>query len=457
MARFGRVATGCHPLPLFAVPRMLSTPTAHLWGRGMARKAFDDKTVAAFKTNKPQAEHFDGLVPGLALRLTKAGRKSWCFHYTSPATQKTARITLGTYPALSLKVARDLAITNKGKVEKGIDPRDDATSPDKTVAELIEDRLRLKVRPDIDPKTNKVIRQGLKSAREIERRYKKNIVPLVGKVLVKDFRITHLHKAVDPLIAAHKPRMAAMVFHDLQALFNFAVSRGELEYNPLAKADMAGSTGNERERYLTLAEIKKLWNSLPQALSQSDYVPAILKLCLILGQRVGEVSGMAKSELDLKQRIWTIPGNRTKNGDDHVVPLHDLAIGIITPAIKKAKGDYLFPNDKGQRFDRNAVTRAVGRANEPTEDFPLGRFGIPHWTPHDLRRTVSTHMSLDDNGLQIPELHIGHVLNHRTQTRRTITQRVYNKNLYLKEKREALKKWADFLKKVIGAHPKGAA
>jgi integrase len=159
---------------------------------------------------------------------------------------------------------------------------------------------------------------------------------------------------------------------------------------------------------------------------------------------------MAKSELDLANRTWTIPKNRTKNGDEHVVPLSDLAMQIIQPAVASATGDHLFMNHKGKPFDRNAVTRAVGRLCTPSNKKPKGKLEIDDWTPHDLRRTVSTHMSLDENNLNIPELHISHVLNHRSHTRSSVTQRVYNRNRYLNEKREALEKWANFLANLVG-------
>ena len=74
--------------------------------------------------SRPQIDLFDARCTGLALRVSRGGTKAWCFTYTSPRIEKRARIQLGTYPATSLDDARNLAISKRHLVERGIDPRD---------------------------------------------------------------------------------------------------------------------------------------------------------------------------------------------------------------------------------------------------------------------------------------------------------------------------------------------
>ena len=83
----------------------------------------------------------------------------------------------------------------------------------------------------------------------------------------------------------------------------------------------------------------------------------ILRLCLVTAQRVGEVTGMRREELDLDRRLWTIPGSRTKNARSHTVPLSDLAVSLIEEAIVDA-------SNSSRLFDLPpvAVARFVGRA-----------------------------------------------------------------------------------------------
>jgi integrase len=163
-----------------------------------------------------------------------------------------------------------------------------------------------------------------------------------------------------------------------------------------------------------------------------------LRLCLILGQRVGEISGMTGQELDLKEPRWIIPAARVKNKRDHEVPLSNQAAEIITEQLRTFDDDcqWVFPNPSASGPITNmAVAKAVARST----------FGIEAFTPHDLRRSFATHAE----ALGISPFIIGHVLNHASVARATVTSKVYARYSYAKEKREALQLWADRLDAII--------
>lgn len=400
------------------------------------RKVLDDKTVAAAKcpAGKAQDDHFDVLCPGLSLRVTAMGKKVWNFVFTSPRDGKTGRMKIGTYPALSLKAARTKASEMKEHIDNGRDPRAVILDRrmEKTVKELIEDRLKFEVRGK------------LRSADEIERRFNADIIPVVGDVLVKEFKITHLNRVIDPIQERGCARLAGLVAQDLKKLFTFAVQRGEVEYSPIDKAKVA--TGLiTKDRVLSLKEIHTLWNRSPEILDEPHIVEKILMLVLALGQRPGEVAGMRRDEIDGRKKIWTIPASRSKNGYEHLVPINAVAWEIIADRLRHTNGDFLFPREDGQDgYDVRVVDYSVRRRMAEFNKAEISKF-----TPHDLRRTMATHMSRQENGLSIPQLIIGHVLNHRSTTHATVTQIVYDRNNYLDEKRDALDKWSAFLSDVI--------
>lgn len=202
----------------------------------------------------------------------------------------------------------------------------------------------------------------------------------------------------------------------------------------------------ERTRVLTEEEIRTLWNGLPEALPRSKAVQRIIKLCLVTAARVSEVSELPLAELDLKGKVWRLPAERSKNGRAHDVPLTDLAIEILKIAIEAAgKGaTYVFPATDGP-LSGEAVARTILRAHEITKDKPKGRFNIDHFTAHDLRRTASTRMS----EIGIDDFIIGHVLNHISTTKSSITNRTYIHRSYESEKRKALELWEDRLNAII--------
>src|SRR5262245_44963785 len=99
------------------------------WGKVMPQVSLTDRFVAGVKLAQLQTDFFDDnpKTRGLCLRVTSAGRKTWCLIFTSPKDGKRARMTLGGYPATSLARARTLAIEAHGHLDEGCDPRDVAS------------------------------------------------------------------------------------------------------------------------------------------------------------------------------------------------------------------------------------------------------------------------------------------------------------------------------------------
>jgi integrase len=129
----------------------------------------------------------------------------------------------------------------------------------------------------------------------------------------------------------------------------------------------------------------------------------------------------------------------------HVVPLSDLAIEFLKEAFHDAgRSAFAFPCGEGA-LSPIAVARTILRANDTSEERPLGRFGVAPWSAHDLRRTALTGMAQ----LGVAPIVLGHVANHRTTTRAGITLGVYNKYAYDKEKRAALNLWADRVRAIV--------
>jgi integrase len=407
----------------------------------MPRTKLTDKFCAAAKPLRGgRTDYFDETVSGLALRVTAHGHRSWSFCFTSPRDGKWARATIGTYPATSLAAARGKAMEARGHVEAGNDPRlvlaGQATAG-MNVAALVDAYLA-------DPE-----RAALRSKPEIERRLRRNVVPTIGEVKLAELRRRDVRNVTDAMLRRGVKVEATRVFEDVRGMVRWAVQNEYLDANPLdGMTKPAEATSSNR--VLSEEEIRALWRGLPEALAKSVQCQRIIKLCLVTGQRVGEVAGMTRAELDLKASEWRLPATRTKNAHGHVVPLSDLAVEIIKEAAADAgRGQPIFPCGNGS-LSPVAVARTILRANKITKERPLGRFGMAPWSAHDLRRTALTEMAR----LGVAPIVLGHVANHRTTTRAGVTLAVYSQYRYDKEKRAALDLWAERLTAIVG---KGAA
>lgn len=403
----------------------------------MPRIALTDRFVAGAKPQpgEVQTDYFDATATGLALRVTSA-KKVWTFTFTSPKDGKRARVTLGSYPALPLARARTEAIEARGLVDDGTDPRDALAAraaASMTVADLFQSYLEKHARP------------ALRSASAIERRFRTDVLPVIGGTKLAELHRRDINRVLDPILAREAPIQARVVFQNLRAMLRWAVSRGDLDHSP-TEGMRPPSADAPRERVLSDAEIRTLWHGLPVALARSKACQRILKLCLLTAQRVGEVSGMHRDELDLARKIWNLPGTRTKNGHPHAVPLSDAALAIIAEAIADSTGPFVFPGEDGLALAPAAVSRTIGRANVTSAEKPVSRFGIAQWTAHDLRRTALTGMAR----LGISPIVLGHVANHRTTTKGGVTMAVYVQHEFIAEKRQALDTWATYLESLLG-------
>ncbi len=319
----------------------------------MPRVELTDRFVSGTKAKNAPVDYFDAKNPGLNLRVTPKGVRTWSVIFTSPKDGKRARLTLGRYPQTPLSRARALAIEARGHVDEGKDPRDvyAARGGAMTVRALIASYLDKHVRPN------------LRSAKAIERRFTKNVLPIIGNLPLGDLHKREINRVVDPILKRGKPVEAARCFEDVRALFRWGVARGDLDYNPM-DGMRKPATSQPRERVLSDAEVKALWAALPTALPRSKAVQRIIKLCLLTAQRVGEVSGMMLPELYIDRRLWKIPGARTKNKHTHVVPLSDLAVEVIEEAIAEMEGEtFLFPNKEGDGpLLGHAVAKTITKA-----------------------------------------------------------------------------------------------
>lgn len=388
---------------------------------------------AKCKTGR-KADYFDTATKGLVLRVAATGAKTWFAVYGPPA--KRQWLKLGSYPDLALggdKGARQRARDTRAKVSEGGDPIADrkAAEASQAVRDLVENYIARRAATK-------------RSHDAIARRLRKNVADVIGDVKLADLHRRDLTRCIDRVKDRGADTEANRVFEDMRAMVRWARGRGDLDSN-LCEGMQKPSETVERDRVLTADEIRAVWAALPEA-DMREGTRRILRLCLVTDQRVGEVSGMTRAELNLDMATWTIPAKRAKNGREHVVPLSDMAIGIIreqiaeADALAKRKGratpQWVFPGPGA----RAAVT--VGGVDKAVSRHA---WGIEHWTPHDLRRTAATHME----EIGVSPFIIGHVENHVSITRSSITSRVYARYDYAKEKREALYLWADRLAAIL--------
>jgi integrase len=148
-------------------------------------------------------------------------------------------MTLGRYPRVTLARARTMALDALARVHVGEDPRRTAAA---NVADLAAAYLAEYVRPN------------LRSCRDVERRFKKDVLPAIGTVPLADLHKRDINRVISPIVQRGRQEQAGRVFKDLRAMLRWGVERGDLDTNP-ANGVRKPASRPPRERVLSDGEI----------------------------------------------------------------------------------------------------------------------------------------------------------------------------------------------------------
>jgi integrase len=380
----------------------------------------------------------DGKVAGLYLVHQPSGATSWALRYRVDGASR--KLTLGSFPALTLAQARRRAEEARGAIAKGADPAAAKTSAraaakaEKQAGEdLIENVVEKFIARHAEPKT--------RDWKETRRLLEKNAVAKWKGRRLSTITLSQTHDLLDEIIDRGSPFAANRVLSQLKVMGEFAVQRGIIAVNPFAGIKAPSpEKGRARSRVLNDDEVRLVWRAA-EALGW-PFGP-IAKLLLLTGARRDEVADLEWREVDLDRAVWMLPAARAKNGREHSIPLCDKAIEILgsLPRIERSK--FVFTTSgqnpvSGFDYWKKALDRTMAKLAEE------GASPIPGWVLHDLRRTVATNLQRLGVRLEVTEA----VLNHIAGSRAGIVG-IYQRHDYAAEKRQALDAWARRLEAIV--------
>ncbi|MCX9001645.1 tyrosine-type recombinase/integrase [Citrobacter portucalensis] len=390
---------------------------------------------------------------GLRVSCGATGVKSFFYRYTSPLTGKLAQVKIGNFPQTSLAAARlklhELKLLRqegrcpatelkKDKLQRAIEA-EQAKIPELTVQGLVELYLTERIE-DRKTKDGKVIpgARKPKGQAEVRRTLYGDVVKSLGTRNAAEITRQDVINLINGIVARGATVQAGNVLRELSLAYEFAIGLGRFNdnfANPalLAKSSLRQTriklTNGRGTRVLSEDELAKFLKWLPG----SAYTPTIknvLRLTLWTGCRTGEVCNMAWKDVDLEK--GTIHLRETKTGIERYVQLSDQAIDFLK-VLRLTSDKYLFPSQATKKpIQQKYLTENSWRLRESGQ-----MLDIPHWTPHDLRRTVRTGLSRLQCPNEVAEAILGHT--------RGGVEGIYNLYKYDAECRKWLQVWADYL------------
>lgn len=371
---------------------------------------------------------------GLYLTVTGTGSKNWLFMWAVKG--KRREMGLGAFPAISLAIAREKAEECRTMVAMGLDPIAEARKKGVTFKEAAEALIKAKEPSWRNEKHAYQWRQTL----GVDDDTVKRTVVYCGNLRdmpVAEIGLEAVLQAVKPLWQS-KPETASRIRNRIEAVLDYATVKG-------------WRTGDNPARWKghlehVLSAPKKLARGHHPAMPFRD-VPAFmerlrareamaaraLEFLILTAARTGEVLGARWSEIDFEAGLWTVPPERMKGGEAHVVPLSSAAVELLKPLSDARLSEFVFPgNAKAKRRGGSPLSSAAMES-------VLERMGVENATPHGFRSSFRDWCGdATDFSREVAEAALAHKVGNDVE-------RSYRRGTALEKRRRLMELWAGFL------------
>jgi len=389
-------------------------------------------SVEGFRPSAGVEFLWDKDLKGFGVRATSTGSKSYVLQYRMGGREsKTKRYTIGRHGSpWTAATARIEAERIATLIQQGVDP-------------VYADKRRRREAVDLAFSTYADRFAASCSGKGwhtlVERSLRLHLKPSLGERPLPQIVRSDIVLALDRIPKDHVANLRN-VFAVARRLFRWAVSRGDIQISPMEGMETPRAV-KPRDRWLTDQELRRIWNAAPGC---HRWFGSIVRLLIATGQRREEVSGLFWEELNRGERMWTLPGERAKNGERNYIPLNDLAIAELDQVAggeKWPRRGRTFPTSSGGAFS----AFAKGKLKIDSLIEKDGGDPMPPWRLHDLRRTLATGFQRLGVRFEVTEAILNHV-----GTSRSGVAGIYQRHDWRAEKTEALRTWNDHLQGLLG-------
>jgi integrase len=388
---------------------------------------------------------FDAQCPGLAVRVTTKGTRTFLVQWTDKLTRRKVREPLGVWGSITIEQARSAARVRLGEVAKGLDPvadrNDKRAAAERGKAELALTLDALLSRWADLHLSNRRPRYAAEAMRSVRFAFAKQL----GEPAARLSRAQTV-AVLDEIVANGNPVTAGRTMAYARACYSWAEKRGMVPQNPFRNLPVSAAM-TERERVLSNDEVRDIW--IAAAATSYPFGP-FYQIAILTLQRRDEVAGMRWSELSSDGCTWLIPGARMKNGKPHDVHLSPAAREILR----------LLPRQDGQDlvFSTTGKTPISGfsRAKKALDATVImmghgnGRPGgtssaLVPWRLHDIRRTGVSMLAR----LGVDSIVADKLLGHQAAKLRGVAA-VYQRHDFADERARALEIWSAHVMEFVG-------
>lgn len=396
------------------------------------------KSDLTLKACRPQDKPYrinDG--KGLFLLVNPNGSKYWRLNYTFQG--KRNLISLGTYPNISLKQARQKATDCQQLLTEGIDPSQARKQQKKAIKKNIDDEKRLAEGIPLENSFAEVAQNWLKdfehtvaanTFKKINNRIQRHIFPHIGNKQIAQIKAPDILGVLLPLSKRQNIETAHRALTDCSRIFRYAVAHGLAEYDPTQAVKDALPPTKIKHR-AAITDPRQI-GGLMRAID--DYNGTFVVKCALIFSplvfaRPGEIRQMLWRDVDFKAKEWRYLVTKTET--EQIVPLSRQAVEVLQD-VQKVTGlsEYVFPSIRSDKrpMSENTVRLALRAMGYDAETM----------SAHGFRTTASTLLNEQGWSPDAIERQLAHSPKNKVRA-------AYNRAQYLDERRRMMQAWADYL------------
>ena len=388
-------------------------------------KPLTDTEIKQSKIRDKEYTLFDG--NNLILSIRPSGKKVWLYTYKKPYTKKRSKITVGEYPSITLAQARKKRDEFNELLANDIDPVDHKLDVQRKFAADSENTLKAVSEKWLEVKKSSVSDDH---AKDTWRSLELHIFPDMGNFPISKITAQNTIKVIKPISARGHLETVKRLCQRLNEIMYYAVNVGLIDINPIAKINAAFSAPEKTHMPTILPkELPALMKAIARA-SINFTTRRMIEWQLHTMTRPSETAGARWDEIDVENKIWTIPADRMKKKREHKIPLTPQTLEILDELKAMwCNSDYLFPSSRNLNKP----------CNSQTTNTALKRMGYAgKLVSHGLRALASTTLNEQGHDADIIEAALSHVSDNEVR-------RAYNHAEYLERRRVMMNWWSDHI------------
>lgn len=388
-------------------------------------------TDAAIRALKPRATLYRVADrDGLCLEITPRGAKHWRYRYRWAG--KARMISLGTYPVITLGMARDRHLEARRQLANGIDPVQARRAAERATVEVEDGRFPVFAANWLVEREKVVKPRTLDKMTAI---LEKDLVPALRHANIASLTTPEAMRALQPIIE-RAPHMAIKAVGYLNDMIDKAIKDGVREDGKTLS--LRGAVKLPRSTPVPAAEdpddLKRVIHAIARYPNQ--IVRAALQLTALTALRPSNVVQARWDQIDLQKSIWKIPGELMKTGEDHSLPLPRQAVALLEEArFWGARDGWVFPalsRRTTPHLHRDTLSKAL-------RDSGLRGRHVPHGFRASLRTVAREEFDVD---IDVLEAQLAHSPGNATQ-------RAYNRAKHIRQRARVMQRWADYLDQLL--------